>query len=104
MTAPLTRSFTYTFDTRSSSPSYRPSDLRLEGDEAAVLTDAGVFVSQVETGAGNGATAVELPDRIAVVPAGSVAADAETAEQAPGSASTARVISSALGVMPGSDD
>ena len=34
---------------------------------------------------------VESPERIAVVPAGSVAADADAAEKAPVSASTARI-------------
>ena len=40
---------------------------------------AELFVSLLATGAGSGADSSELPDRMAVVPAGSVAADAEAA-------------------------
>ena len=100
MTAPLTRSLTYTFVTLSSSPSYRPSACDWNATKRPSWLTVASLVSEVETGAGNGANSVESPERIAVVPAGSVAADADTAENTPLSASTARITIERFGVMP----
>jgi alkylhydroperoxidase family enzyme len=57
-------------------------------------------VSEVETGAGRGANSVESPERMAVVPAWSVAADADPAERATMNVRSAAVRIERLTVMP----